>query len=102
MNISFNINAANLVGGLKGSQKAPGKSITESSPESASSSETFEVSGTQSQPESSSAVPSLPILNVGAAEQSAGFLKNVIIALPALVLRGQANIMQQSMQRLLQ
>jgi len=102
MNISFNINAANLVGGFKGSQKAPGKSLAESSSESAPSSETFEVSGAQSQSESNAVAPSLPILNMSGAEQSVGFLKNVIIALPALVLRGQANIMQQSMQRLLQ
>jgi hypothetical protein len=105
MNISSNISAAVVASGIKGGHKTPGKPTVqpngETSAESSDSGEMVEFSDRASQ-QASGTASSLPsISDTSDAETETFYLKNVILALPALVLRGQANSLQESGLKLL-
>jgi hypothetical protein len=94
MNISSNITSAILAGSLKNDSRTPGKTTIQPDENGLSDNVEF----------TSSARPSaeLPpnsvnvILNSDDAETEAVYLKNAILALPALVLRSQANFSDSS------
>lgn len=108
MNLNLNIAAATVQAG--GTRVAAGKSralpsASESaSPAAASNSETLEISGRQAQALDVSQGTTQPtiIADEAAANDTVDFIKNAIIALPALVLRSQANLAQHSAGALLQ
>lgn len=106
MNLNLNIAAATMQAGE--TRVAAGKSralpsASQSPSPAASNSETLEISGRQAQALDDSQGAMQPIIaDEAAANDTLDFIKNAIIALPALVLRSQANLAQHSAGALLQ
>lgn len=96
MNISSNLSASVAANSFKSGQKAPGKPALPAGGESSGEfsddpAETAVFAGRASQQTSDSNSTFPAISSVSDAESQVVFLKNVILALPALVLRAQAN-----------
>ncbi|MDD5349001.1 MAG: hypothetical protein PHQ12_02200 [Chthoniobacteraceae bacterium] len=100
MNISANISAAVIASGIKGGYRAPGKTAASSSG-SADPVERVEFSDRATQETGDASFAANIISNSTHAEAETGYLKNVILALPALVLGSQANLMRESGLKLL-
>jgi hypothetical protein len=105
MNISANIHAAIVASGIKGGQRTPGKpsaqSGVEAPAEPADFAEKVAFSSRAAQQESGAAASAPGVFTAGTAEAEVGYLRNVIIALPALVLGAQANLAQETGLKLL-